>query len=137
MDHRFYLSIAAGVAAAVGLVVLGRDVNTPPQIDVPVEERVEQLVNDDCNVGFIYNQLRESLWAYDGLYGLSVNVQGVEMESSFPGVEGFIGYDAVRDSVYFRETDGLTLFFEDGYVPQGDSMACNLATRLLSVNQRL
>ena len=58
MDYRFYLGLAAGGAAVVGLVLFGRDVNTPQQIDVdePIEARVEQLVNDDCNVGFIYDQ---------------------------------------------------------------------------------
>jgi len=133
MDYRFYLGLAAGGAAVVGLVLFGRDVNTPQQIDVdePIEARVEQLVNDDCNVGFIYDQIRETILAHDGEDGLSVGTTRVELSTSLADTAGFIGYDSVRRSLYFRAEEGPKMFFDNGYVPHGDAMACDLATRLL------
>jgi len=104
--------------------------SNPTAPEAPLELR-----NSDCEVKRLHNSLYETILGYDGQHGLHIiSPMTVELRTTrMKSVAGFVGHDRVR-GMYFRE-DGSSMptYFSEGYIPNGDPMACDLAERLLAV----
>jgi len=108
----------------------------PPQI---TKQSSVELKNDDCDISNnMQSNFRPFLLLnndlYDSRYALIIHPGSVETRTyRLNGSYGYIGYD-LNKGLYFRdESSQEQLFFRDGYVPNGDLMACDLKEKLSQV----
>ncbi len=106
-----------------------------PDASTESKPSFSQLRNDDCEVKKLHDSLYETILGYDSQHGLHVvSPMTVEVRTTrIKGVAGFIGHDRVRGMYFKQDKDSIPMYFSQGYVPNGDEMACDLAEKLLAV----
>jgi len=132
--------ICGAAAGIVGTLIV---VNEPKSRSLEKEVTSLEIKlgdNGDCAVPELYDSMSDSIRGYDGMVGLSVDSMGrVELQVSHAEFGGFVGYDSIK-GMYLREDSGYhatTIFYSEGYVPNGTEMACELAETLLEARDSI